>query len=307
MQEKEFRGLIVGRPFTPIVINGATKAPILNDRLIDEMLEMEECGFRFGFDIHQNPLWDPPDINTREPLSVNFFRQQHIEEAVNDFLTKILGIRGSPNLLWALKTALLIGIDNYLEETGMGKNEIPTDFFSFNGLLNQIFPLFLLGLSREERKFFWVDFPREIPGGGKRWTNIYCGAVAVARVAYGFRKAGLWLPPIYYDLHFSGDLVVRSDAAVFYIQIKAIGGNSGGPLTLTVLRERPQHSARPTETEQFLTKLWTGTRQFGYDLRIPVIPVLAEVNLNANYSPWEIEECSLVHTTIAHFLDSFRP
>lgn len=303
MDAKEFQQRIANAPFTRVEIPSGD-CPPLPEGIIDDMLEMEDRGLKFAFDIHHYPLNKAPVISTRRSPKTSFQHQEDVHAAIKAFLTETLEIKGSSNTLRGLELAFLLGIDDYLTETGMNKREIPAEFFVYSGLLCQLLPVFLLESSPEERKYFWLEFEKEIPQENK-WREIFCGALAVARIMYGFgRHADIWLPPIYYDLHFGGDLIARTDAATLYIQVKGRGKMEGSPLELTVLQKGPRMSYPPNEREKDLAKLWSGARQFTLDTGIPVIPIMAEVNINETYAMWEIGECSGLRSIATHFFAS---
>lgn len=303
MDAKEFQQRIASAPFTRVEFSSNGHPPLL-EGIVDGMLEMEDRGFEFALDIHHCPLNEKPVISTRRPPGVSFQHQQDVHAAMRAFLTEVLEIKGPDNTLRGLELAILLGIDDYLTETGMGKKEVPVEFFVYSGLFSQLLPVFLLEISPEERKYFWLEFEKNLPQENK-WHTIFCGALAVARIMYAFgRRADIWLPPIYYDLHFGGDLIARTDMATLYIQVKGRGKMERNPLKLTVLRKSPRMSCPPSEWERGLNKLWSGSRQFTLDIGIPVIPLVAEVNIDDSSAMWEIGECSGLLSIAAHFLDS---
>lgn len=161
MNAKEFKHCITNAPFTRVTIPPHNRAS-LPDWIVEKMLEMEEHGFRYAFDVHNFPLQDPPIITTCQPPEVNFRRQRFVQKAIDTWINKVLEIEGSVNALCGLKITFMLGVDNYLRETGMKNKEVPSSFFIYNGLLNQWLPIFLLEITPKERRYFWSNFGNDL-------------------------------------------------------------------------------------------------------------------------------------------------
>lgn len=131
--------------------------------------------------------------------------------------------------------------------------------------------------------------------------------MAVARLIYGFGPyADLWLSPIVYDLHLGGDLLIRTENRTLYVQIKGRGGMGENSFRISFLRDGPTMSDPPSDWEKEMHKLWVGAQQFSEDTGIPVIPTVAEVNINGTTTMWEIEEFPGLLSYAAQFLDSLK-
>jgi len=303
MDAREFKRHIANAPFTRVRIPPHSRPP-LPDWVIDKMLEMEECGLRFAFDVHRWPLQDAPIISTHRPVEVSFKHQHDVQKALDAFLIKVLEIEGPNNALRGLKLAVMLGIENYLIETGMGNKEIPSIFFIYSGLLSQLLPIFLLEITLEERRYFWSDFKNELPQDNN-WRILFCGALAMARLIYAFgHRADIWLPPVIYDLHLGGDLIIRTEKGTFYVQVKGRGGMGEIPFQLGFLQKSPTLSNPPSDWEKEMNKLWVGAKRFTEETGISVIPTVAEVDISGANAMWEIEEYPGLLSCATRFLDS---
>lgn len=302
MENTEFEQRIANSPFLRVLIPPSSR-PSLPRWMISDMKELESRGFNFASGIQTQPLRDPPRISTALSLGENYSSQRNVLRAIRSFITDELGIEGTDNTLRGLEIALLLGIVDYLVEANMIEKRTPEEFFVYTGLLNQQLPIFLLEITPAERQYFWQRFAEDL-GVNNDWRKIYCGALAVARLAYAFnRHAEIWFPPIVYDLRLAGDNLLRTDKGLFYTQVKGRSWQEKCPLRFTLLRESPATPSPQDEWGEELVKLWAGARRFTSDTGLPVIPLAVEVNINGVQPKWEIEEYPGLLSAARNFLN----
>jgi hypothetical protein len=171
--------------------------------------------------------------------------------------------------------------------------KIDLEFLTVASIMQHALVRALLSMPAEDRLVFRDTLPTTCRMNASVWNKILAGAMATARLAHSFLRLNFktFLPIIYYDIHFGGDLAVEiNERLLLYFQIKSFGGKKQTELKTI--------SSPANETEQ---RLVAGARQFSLDTGRLAIPVLASVGL-AGETPQRLENCLQVNLAVRRLL-----
>lgn len=238
---------------------------------LEILLNILEFGANFAQDIIYEPLKDSFAMIVRDrDLSIQ--RIDGFISAILQHLRKTLDLRALKEPMESVSVAMfLFGMSSGAYSIDPhGTIDIRT-FLTVRTLLQSALVKTFLALPEDQIRELHSSILR-LQINSENWAKNSAGALAAARLAHAFLKAGalVYLLNPYYDAFHAGDLLVGGTGPWFYVQVKADRGS--GEIKLAI----PDQKTKDADQQ----KLLAGVRQFAADTDLTPVPLFATVGIN---------------------------